>query len=41
MSGNVQVHLYKMISYIVRATTETIFPEVKSTVRDDGSLDIL
>lgn len=38
---NVQVHLYIMINYIEQSLTEAIFPEVRSIVRDDGSLNIL
>lgn len=41
LSLNVKVHLYIMLNYNVQALTESIFPEVRSIVRDNRSPNIL
>lgn len=41
LSLNVKVHLYIMFNYNVQALTESIFPEVRSIVRDNRSPNIL
>lgn len=41
LSLNVNVHLYIMLNYNVQALTESIFPEVRSIVRDNRSPNIL
>ena len=38
MSVKAHIHLFIMINYILKALTEAIFHEVKSNVRDDGTL---